>query len=133
MNLWHRIGRRGATLLVLAMVDLTLGYSMLTAPPLIIQTAYIGHEYMFAIDLWGYMWFAVAVALMICSLFRDDRIGFGIAMGVKVLWAIGFYVSLIHFGVTRAIVGAALWTLIPAWLFLVAGWPEATKERDVPN
>lgn len=132
-KLWKRVGRRGATLLLLSMVDLTLGYSMLTIPPDIAARAYLGHQFMFPLKYWGYLWLAAAMVLAFNAFRRGDRMGFGVAMGIKVLWAFGFWVSFYMFDISRAIVGACLWVVIAGWLYLVAGWPEAVKDHHVPE
>lgn len=132
-KLWHQIGRRGATLLLFSLVDLTLSYSMFSITPAVAKASYQGHQLMFPLQAWGYMWLLAALVLAINAFRRDDRLGFAVAMGVKVVWASGFFISYIIFGIPRAVIGACLWTFFAAWLFLIAGWPEAAKDHHVDD
>lgn len=127
LDIWHRIGRRGATLLMFALVDFTMGYNMLTVPKEIVDRSYIGHTTMLPLEVWACLWIATACVLVVHAFRIDDRIGFAAAMGIKLLWAIGFCVSLFVFQSPRALIGLVLWVVIAGWLFLVAGWPEAQE------
>lgn len=132
-KLWHRIGRRGATLLLFSMVDVTIAYSMLSVPTALANSTYLGHRLIFPLHVWAYIWLGAAAVLFINAFRKDDRIGFGVAMGIKMLWACGFLTSFFLFNVPRAIIGACMWGLFAGWLFLVAGWPEAAKDHHVDD
>lgn len=118
-RLGRRIGRRGAFLLFLSLVDLLYGYSQLVNPMAVVRV--------FSHDGWGWLWIGVGVVLFAGAWVRKDRAAFGLAAFIKALWA-GMWVDvwISDVLVPRAWVSVAIWTGFAAIVCLVSTWPEVT-------
>lgn len=115
-RLYHRIGRRGAALLVFAEIDAVVGWSLLD-PELRAQTAavpvYRALVDMAPLALWGWLWLVVGAVCIWCAPARDDTWAYALAIGIKVVWAGGMLTSWIAFDAPRG-----------PLLVVINGWPE---------
>lgn len=124
-----RVGRRGASLLFFALLDVYYGLSLLVPTedaresPSLQWVASI-----LPLWVWAAGWFVVALLCFIDAFRLHDRIAFTAAMGIKVLWA-GIYVGAQFAGVLeRGFVGAAIWLALAALVGLLSSWPEPPQE-----
>lgn len=82
--LQHRIGRRGAYLLFLAILDFLYGYSLLIP----------GNPRVFHTDLflsstsWAVIWMVVGFICLTQAFVRVDRLGFAVAVPIKIVWSL---------------------------------------------
>src|SRR5687768_11084491 len=90
-RLIQHIGRRGAFLLFLALLDLIYGYSLLfpTLRSLTNPTTLFLVE-IAPLSVWGGLWLAVGILCLIFAFRRRDTIGFAAAMFLKVFWGLVF-------------------------------------------
>lgn len=124
-NLKTRIGHRGAFLLFLALLDILIGYSFLIVPKSPIP-------FLIPLHVWAWIWL-VAGGIVFTGVFqRRDRIQFGVAAGVKTLFAASYLRLWILFGVPHAWVSVVVWTAFAAIIVVISSWPEVrrSKKRD---
>lgn len=126
----ERIGRRGDTLLFLALVDLVYGLSLFFPPPeakLSPTLAFIAH----VIPLWAWAawWTLTGIVCVAGAFMRHDRWAFTAAAALKALWGSTFLFGWALGGLDRGWVSAAIWLVMARWAYRVASWPEP---MDIP-
>lgn len=121
----HQVGRRGGTLLLLAFLDVAIGYGLYTANP----DLYQGQRAIMPLRYWSLVWFTSAIVVGTSAFLRNrDSVAFFFGVGVKAAWSTSFLVGWI-LGQDRAWVSAATWGTIAMWLgLIVAGWRENEPE-----
>lgn len=123
------VGRRGTALLFLAFVDFVYAFS-LAAPPKEALTAPI-LQYLASVAplwLWAVVWGTVGVVCLWNAFQTRDRVGFAVAMALKVLWASVFVGAQVA-GVERAYATAFVWLGFAGWIAVISTWPEPPTER----
>lgn len=124
---WGRrhIGRRGASLLFFATLDLIYAVSLAnpdTASRSGPQLTWLAG--LAPLWVWASLWATVA---MICgwhAFRRYDRMGFTAAIVIKVLWGVASFGGWAVGGVDRGYVAAAIWLAFAAFVWVIGGWPE---------
>ena len=131
-NLAHRIGHRGATLILLSLLDVAIGSGLFTIKDLgpAVRQNYAGQEALMPLAFWAYLWFAAAAVLLISAFRKRDGAAFLVGTFIKVLWAIAFLESW-FLGAPRAWISACTWFAIAAWLGIVSGWKENAAVRPM--
>lgn len=118
-QLWHRAGRRGTALLILALMDFTYGSNLLLGhtPANTYATTWLSaHD-------WGYVWIIIGALLLTGAGATADRLQFALAGLFKTLWASAILVyDIQHPGLTYG--SAAPWLALVAFIVLIAGWSE---------
>lgn len=119
-----RIGRRGASLLFLALLDTVygLGLVMLSELPR-------SHVYRFAGDVaplgvWAALWFTVGAVCAVQALMLRDQVAFAAASALKVGWGGMIFLGWLMGDIPRGYVSAAIWGAFAAWVFIISGWIE---------
>lgn len=126
MRFAQRIGRRGASLLFFALLDLVYGWSLVLpekatkASPLFVYLARV-----VPLGVWGLAWVLVGVVLLVSAFVADDRAAFGLAAFWKVLWGLLTLAS----GIPRAYAGAVIWVALAGFILVLSGWPEPHSTR----
>lgn len=129
----HRIGRRGAFLLTLALLDtgqaarLTWPADTTLASPTVQFLAGVA-----PLPLWGAAWGAVGALCLLQAFQTADRIAYSAASALKVAWAlvhIGAWVS----GVSQAWWSVIIWLVIAGVVHVIATWPEYPDAPSVPD
>lgn len=126
-----RVGRRGATLLLIGMIALGIAFSLLDIPPeLRHNPAYAVAASLLPLTVWAGWWLAAALVCLVQAFMREDRIAFGIASGVILFWgAASLYGWAIGLN-SRGWVGGTLWIGLGSWLAgVVSGWAENPRLR----
>jgi len=129
----RRVGRRGAVLLILATVDVGVGWSYLypTAETAASQSV-LWRNSLAPGWVWGVLWIAVGLCCLIAAFFRNDVPGFVPAVALKAVWstleAIGWLRGAIDAGYRPALIWAGYALLI----FVVAGLAEPNRRRQPP-
>jgi hypothetical protein len=134
-RLRRRIGRRGAALLVFAFIDLVIGWSLLDGTAQAQARAVPAYAAMLAVApfvVWGVAWVTVGAVCVVQAFARFDRVGYGAAIGIKVVWAGCFLASFLFFEAPRAWLGAATWAVLASLVYLVSGWPEPPRVEPEP-
>ena len=126
-RLAHKLGRRGATLLVLAIFDFIFGWFFFD--PNVHQSLqqidiYRGLRDFASLYAWGVMWWLVGIICLVSAFRRKDAIGFVAAILIQVAWVVGLMSAWILWDAKYAWAQAALWASLCAWVAITAGWPE---------
>lgn len=122
-----RVGRRGAALLAFAYLDIVIGWSLLDGTTRSQTEAIPAYKAIIAIAplaVWAALWLLVGMVCAVSAFLEDDRWGFAGAIGVKVVWATGFYAAWLVYDVPRAWLAAATWFVLAALVYDIAGWGE---------
>jgi hypothetical protein len=129
-RLARRIGRRGTTLLVFAVIDAIIGWSLLdpSVQPARVP-AYRVTAAVAPFAVWGWLWIAVGLTCLGYAFVRTDRAGFAAAVSVKLVWSSCFFATSLFYGVPRAWLGGVTWGLVAALVFVISGWPEPRRGR----
>jgi hypothetical protein len=132
-RLVQQVGRRGAFLLFLALLDGVYAYSLFypTASSRQSPTS----EFLISIAplwVWGLPWAAVGLVCGIFAFVKFDWPGFAAAIFIKVLWSVMFLTGWIFVDVERGYLSSAIWGAFGLLVALVAGWRETDPlEREI--
>lgn len=128
----RRVGRRGAALAWFGLLDLVIGWSLLT-PQLAANPAALAQYRVLLrvapLSFWGWAWIAVGVVCLAHVPARSDRLAFAAAIAVKAVWATGIAAAWVAYGAYRAWVSAAVWATFGLFVLLISGWPEPRPRR----
>lgn len=123
----EHIGRRGAFLTFLFILDVLVGYSLLFSP-----SSGLAHVNMLLpLDVWAWVWIGTGVFLTTGIWSRWDRMQYTATVALKAAWGL-LYVNLWIEGVPHAWVSAVVWLTFAATIFLVAGWRESYDPLSPP-
>jgi hypothetical protein len=125
----RRIGRRGAFLGFLALLDLVVGFSLTQPLPfgLTAKVLYQPFVMIMPLRLWALWWISTGlVALVACVWTRIRPAMFGLGALLKTAWGLGYLVGwaadMPAFG--RGYYGTAVWISFAFVTLTVAGWRE---------
>jgi hypothetical protein len=118
------VGRRGATLILLALVDFAIGYSVYNAYDDGRDSLYLGQRVLLPLEVWGVLWWVVACILLITAFTRRDAVGFAVGIGIKSAWCLAYAIGWIIEDQPRAWISVIIWAGITVWLRIVSAWPE---------
>lgn len=118
------VGRRGAVLAYLALVDLLFALS-LYRPPAEPAPGLRFLASVLPLEAWGTAWLVVGVVCAVGAfVHRVDRFAFACAVAIKTLWGgvylLGWAVGCIE----RGWVSAVIWLGLAVLVMILAGWPE---------
>lgn len=123
-----RVGRRGAFLLFLALLDFVYGWSLVYPTPRSLNNP----TSMFLVEVlplgvWACVWLVVgAVCLVFAFSFRDAP-GFAAAMALKSMWGLLFLIGWLVADVERGYLSAVVWLAFAGLIALVVPWPDDLK------
>lgn len=125
-RLWEHVGRRGAFLSFLSLLDVLYGYSILTVP-----TSPPRLHLLIPYWSWGYVWLAAGIVLFPGIWVRRDRFFYAVAAFMKAAWA-GAWVDVWvnDSSVARAWVSVLIWAAFAALVLVVSTWPEVLPLKD---
>ncbi|GII84610.1 hypothetical protein Ssi03_26000 [Sphaerisporangium siamense] len=125
MPLWptlkHRVGRRGATLCVFAVLDLGYAGVLLTAPA---TGSYLFLAALLPLPFWAGIWAAIGVLCAVQAWMHADRIAFTAASLIKVVWGMVHLAGWALGVLPRGWVLAIFFLVFAALVAVIAGWPE---------
>lgn len=128
-RLIHRIGRRGAFLAFLALLDVIYSYALLYPTPRAASNpTYVFLAAVMPLWAWGLLWGAVGAICLLYALKKHDGPGYAAAMFLKVLWALMFLLGWLFADVERGYLSTAIWGAFAAVLAIIASWPEPHQE-----
>lgn len=127
-----RLGYRGAFLLFLAAIDLLYGWAAMIHPTAEsrLTSAFIWRDRFMPAEAWGSIWVVVGSALLISAFMRQDRIGYALAIALKIGWATVAALGGIIGHVQGAWSAVAIWGGVAGMTILVSGWPEPVRTED---
>jgi hypothetical protein len=125
-GLAQRIGRRGTTLLFLALLDAVFAGSLIHPQAEAARSAALRLISDIA-PLWafGLLWAVVGAACLVGAFRRHDKWAFAAAMALKVLWGGVYVFGWAIAGLDRGWLGGVVWWAFAAFVYVVSGWPEA--------
>jgi hypothetical protein len=115
-----RVGRRGAALLTLALLDAIYCYGLLNAPrPL--TPFYAWQTTLMPIYAWAIWWAVVGAICLVFAFCTWDTPAFIAAVALKVGWALVALLGWLDGAVDRGYISAGIFLVIAGGVFLVAG------------
>ncbi|SRR6266536_3075455 len=132
-RLVHRVGRRGAFLLFLALLDWVYAIGLAFPSPSIIRNPiYLFLTDILPLQLWSFIWATVGTVCLIYAFRRYDAPAYAAAMFLKTLWALIFLLGWMFASVERGYLATAVWGSFAAVLSLIATWPEPVRLEKLP-
>jgi hypothetical protein len=132
----HSIGRRGAALLMFAVIFGTYGFAIVSSP----NPTPIGLELLtgrLPLDVLAVPWIVCSVAAFLTGLpwlKRWQGAGFAALIPMPLIWAFSYMWSWVTYlgthgaaGTSRGWAGGLMFCLFPGVLLLIAGWPDPPK------
>jgi hypothetical protein len=120
-----RVGRRGAFLLFLAILDWIYAYALAFPTPVAIKSpTYTFLATTFSLPVWASVWAIVGTICFVFAFRERDAPGYAAAMFLKILWAVTFLLGWIFADVERGYLSTAIWGAFAAVLALISTWPE---------
>lgn len=113
------VGRRGAFLAFLALLDYLYGYSILSTP--VPQRRL---DLFLPFHVWGIIWIAVGIVCTTGVFMRFDFLQFMAASAIKIAWSLIYVKLWLADNVPRSWVSSVIWAAFAFTVVLVSGWPE---------
>lgn len=127
-----RLGYRGAFLLFLAIIDAIYGWFLIRPTSESQQTSqFVWRAHIMPTEVWGSIWLIVAAALLASAFMRQDRIGYALAIALKVGWAFVAAIGGLSGRVQGSWTSVSIWGGFAALTILVSGWPEPLRSEDI--
>lgn len=119
-DLWRRVGRRGATLLFLALLDVLYPIGLAGQQ----SAARAGYELIAPWQVWAALWGLTGLLCLGQAFVRRDRVAFSAAVAIKVAWgSIGLASWLV--GVNpRGWLTALVWLAFAGLIAVISTWGE---------
>jgi hypothetical protein len=124
----HRIGRRGAFLAWLALIDLAVAWSLWTAPPS--QAA--AYSMYLPPRTWAVIWAAAGLTALTGVPARRDRVQFAAAAAFAAGWAALTGGGWILRHIPEGWVQSLIWAGFAVIILLTASWPEPPPPPRIP-
>lgn len=124
-RLVRMVGRRGAFLLFLALLDVLYGYSIAVSPAPQEQA----YSLILPARVWAVAWIAAGVVCAASAPARRDWPGYTAAAVIKMSWAALWARLWIVGGFPRGWVSLVVWAAFAGVVVMVAGWPEQPGGR----
>jgi PAS domain S-box-containing protein len=125
----HRIGRRGAFLTFLGVLDVVYAYG-LAFPGAAGSSA--GMRYLDSIAplwCWASFWASTGILCLAYAFARKDAVAYGAAMFLKVVWASTYFIGWAIAGLDRGYLSTVVWGGFAFVVALIGGWPETPAVR----
>jgi hypothetical protein len=118
---WVRqhVGRRGAFLIFLTVLDLSFGFSLLDLPRVALRSL----DILLPVTVWGWIWIGTGIVSATGIFIRSDRVQYTLAALLKTAWGL-LYAWLWWQGAPGSWVSFAVWLSFALTIVLIAGWPE---------
>ncbi len=127
-RLARRVGRRGAALACLAVLDLVWAWSLLdptASRQLRAAPSYQAILHVAPLHAWAAVWALVGLVCAAHALRRRDRAAWAAAIAVKLAWAaLTGWAWLTVPGASRAWAAMVIWAAFAGLIGVVAGWAE---------
>lgn len=116
-----KVGRRGAFLLFLALLDFAYGYSLFTVPRAQARTL----DLLLPLKTWAVIWIITGVVCLSGVLMRNDRFQYTFSAAFKTAWGMLYIQLWVVQGVPQAWVAAVIWLAFAGTVLIISGWPES--------
>jgi hypothetical protein len=126
----RRLGRRGAFLCFLAVLDFSYGYALLS---LSVPALRASPDLLLPVAVWGWIWIAAGAVCASGAPLRRDWPQFAAAATLKAAWAAVYADIWTVQHRTDAWVSVVVWASFALTVLVVASWPEqVTVPEPVP-
>jgi hypothetical protein len=132
-DLVHRLcanlGRRGAVLLTLAVLDIVYAIGLFlpaSGPHRSASTTFLSG--ILPLPVWAILWLIVGGLLAIGSFQLRDRWAYALAVGLKTLWGTVTLLGWVVTGVERGWLSAAIWLAFAVVILVISAWPEPPED-----
>jgi hypothetical protein len=124
----RRVGRRGAFLLFLAILDGCYSYALLALAVAPLRNA---PDMFLPVQAWGCVWAAGGLVCMTGAWLQTgrDRVCFAFAAGVKAAWALLYLELWLGQGFADDWISVVVWASFSLTILLISGWPEVPAVR----
>jgi hypothetical protein len=131
----HRIkqalGRRGASLLFFAFLDIVFGATLATTDPGT-STGYAFFARIAPLWVWAIPWFVAGLLCLVYAGSDRDRIAFSAASSLKFGWGVVYLAGWLAGEIPRGHVGAVIWLAFGGFVLVIAGWAEPDRTLRGP-
>jgi len=122
----HQVGYRGTVLLAFGFLDLGYGYGLLYPDRATSRgPSFAYYDSVLSSNIWGLLWLIAGVVLIWHAFRRDDKVGYVVAIVVKVWWSsfnlIGWWTWP---GMERGWVTGVIFAVFGVFVFSEASRPE---------
>jgi hypothetical protein len=122
----HKLGRRGAFLLFLTILDACYGYALVSTSLRALET---GPDLLLPPHVWGWIWVGVGVVCLTGAVSRRDYFQFAVAATLKAAWAAVYAdIWVVQHG-QLAWISVVVWGCFSMLVLVVASWPESRVAR----
>lgn len=127
-----RLGYRGAFLFCLAIIDFIYAYFLVNpTPEQATNSDYVWRDHIMPTAAWGAIWVFVGTSLLTCAFLKQDRVGYAMAIGLKVGWAFVAAAGGLSGNVQGAGRSVAIWGGFAVLTTIVSGWSEPVHSHEV--
>jgi hypothetical protein len=119
-RLWHRVGRRGVTLLFLALLDLLYPIGLASQP----AGARAGYELVAPWQVWAVLWVLTGLLCAVQAFARKDRVAFSAAVAMKIGWGSVALVGWVAGVSPRGWLSGLIWLTFGGFVAVVSTWTE---------
>jgi hypothetical protein len=128
-RIWHMIGRRGAFLAFLTVLDVCYGVALLTT--MVRALKYVHPDLFLPLSAWGWIWIGVGCFVFTGLLADRDIIQFTAAALLKGVWAVLYADLWLVQHQDSAWISAVVWLSFSLTVLVIAGWPEPEPARKL--
>ncbi len=124
------LGRRGRVLVFFGGLDVIYAFSLAQPDDLTrAGSLFLWLDRIGPLWLWSAAWGLVGVVCLWQAFCRDDALGYGAAVALKIGWGMVCLGGWLFGDVERGYVSAAIWLAAAFLVSVIAGWPEAGDGR----
>lgn len=123
----RRTGYRGKFLGFLAILDISVGYSLLALSP-----SQRVVDLSFPYPVWGCLWLVTGVICAVQSMMSKDRPAFTLAAFLKASWAMVYARFVIAGTLPGAWISLIIWLTFAATVMMISSWPEPLQPPVPP-
>lgn len=127
----HRLGRRGAFLIFLAVLDGVYAYGLLIQAPA--PASHPSADLLLPVQAWAGLWAATGLACAASSAIRRDRVAYTLAATLKAAWAGTATWQWASGLLPNGWLSGVVWLAFAATVLVIASWPEAAPKVVEPR
>jgi len=126
-KLINKVGRRGAFLLFLALLDFVYAFALYFPGAAAITPIYLYLSNTAPLEVFATLWAIVGVLCSIYAFRKEDAPAFAAAIFIKASWAVIFLLGWLFADVDRGYLTGAVWGAFAAVVGLISTWPDPDK------
>jgi hypothetical protein len=119
-RLWRRVGRRGVTLLFLALLDLLYPISLASQP----AGSRTSFEVVAPWQVWAALWVLTGLLCAGQAFARKDRVAFAAAVAMKISWGSVALIGWVAGVAPRGWLSGLIWLTFAGFVAVVSTWTE---------